>query len=64
MAREGKMIVSEVEKHLAEGVTLCIPSGVTLLNFFCWYILQVTWAGLEPTSPLPAHKVPKVTKVT
>ena len=28
------MIVSEVEEHLAEGVTLCIPPGVTLLNFF------------------------------
>lgn len=28
------MIVSEVEKHLAEGFTLSIPPGVTLLNFF------------------------------
>ena len=34
MAKEEMMIVSEGEKHLAEGVTLCIPPGVTLLNFF------------------------------
>ena len=66
MAKEEMMIVSEVEKHLAEGVTLCIPPGVTLLNFFhrgptqsvcvadCYFIVNVL--DLPFASPMAIYR--------
>ena len=60
MAKEEMMIVSEVEEHLAEGVTLCIPPGVTLLNFFYSLAHRTGDPGMPGTNtPSPGPQGPK-----